>query len=109
VPARFSLDDYRKRQMKFPKRPSHDVTIRFSRDVARWVREDREYRGERIDETPEGDLIVTHRAGNLAYLLNRVLQYGKNAEILAPAEVRAEMRRHLDAALAALGSPKTSA
>ncbi len=106
VPARFTLDAYRKREMKFPKRPAQTVKVRFAREVARWVREDRDYRGEPVEETPEGDLIVTHKAGSLPFLVNRLLQYGKNAEVLSPPEVRAEMRRTLDRALEAVAGPK---
>jgi len=103
VPARFTLDAYRKREMKFPKRPAQTVKVRFAREVARWMREDRDYRGDPVEETAEGDLIVTHKAGSLPYLVNRLLQYGKNAEVIAPPEVRAEMRRPIEQALAGLG------
>ncbi len=95
VPAGFSIERYERREMNFPRRSEVTATVRFSRAVARWVREAR--KDDRIEETPEGDLIVTMRALSVPWLLNEVLGYGPNAEIVGPPEIRRAMREHLAA------------
>jgi proteasome accessory factor C len=93
IPEDWSIERFEKREMNFPRRAEITARVRFSRAVARWVREAR--KGEPIEETPSGDLIVTIRALSLPWLLNEVLGYGLNAEILGPPEVRRAMREHL--------------
>jgi proteasome accessory factor C len=94
-PRGFSLERFEKREMNFPRHFEVTATVRFARAVARWVREAR--KGERMEETAEGDLVVTMRAASVPWLLNEVLGYGPNAELLGPPELRKAMRAHLAA------------
>lgn len=94
-PRGFSLERFEKREMNFPRRFEVTAEVRFARAVARWVREAR--KGERMTETKEGDLVVTMKAASMPWLLNEVLGYGPNAEVLGPPEVRKAMRAHLAA------------
>jgi predicted DNA-binding transcriptional regulator YafY len=91
----FSLERFEKREMNFPKRFDVTATVRFSRAVARWVREAR--KGEAMQEARDGDLLVTMRAASVPWLLNEVLGYGPNAEIVGPPEMRRAMAEHLAA------------
>lgn len=95
----FRLDRFEKREMNFPRRFEVTARVRFSKDVARWVREAR--KGDPMEETREGDLVVTMKAASIPWLLNEVLGYGPNAEVLGPPEVRRAMREHLAAMRAA--------
>ncbi len=95
VPAKFNLKKFEKIDMNFRKRFSHTVKVRFDRSVARYVRESR--REDKIDEAPDGSLLVTMKVANAPWLLNEVLQYGTAAEIVEPAEMRKAMREHLAA------------
>jgi proteasome accessory factor C len=96
----FSLERFEKREMNFPRRFEVTATVRFSRAVARWVKEAR--KGERMEETKDGDLVVTMRAASVQWLLNEVLGYGPNAEVVGPPEVRKAMAEHLAGLRAAM-------
>jgi proteasome accessory factor C len=65
-----------------------DVTVRFSPAVARWL-------GERFPDARQvdgGAVEVTYRVVEPAWLVRMVLQYGPDAEIIAPEAYRDAMR-----------------
>jgi len=74
-----------------------NVRVRFSSEVARWIRE----AYAEIVEKDDGDdgLTVSFRTNNPRWAALWVLPYGENAEILEPAEARAEMRKIVRAML----------
>jgi predicted DNA-binding transcriptional regulator YafY len=59
------------------------VRVRYSPAVARWIEE----RMEAVRQ-PDGSVIATHEVADTQWLLRHVLQYGPDAEVLAPAEAR---------------------
>lgn len=65
------------------------VRVRFSRRVARWVRE----RYPRCEDAGDGRVVVTFLATSVAWLVRRVLEYGPEAEVLEPPVYREAMRR----------------
>ncbi|HKY76174.1 MAG TPA: WYL domain-containing protein, partial [Acidimicrobiia bacterium] len=72
----------------FHPRPSdRRVTLLLNAD-ARWVPES--YPVESVEETPEGRLKVVLVANERAWLERLLLRLGPSAEVLEPAEVRAE-------------------
>lgn len=93
LPAKFSLERFERHDMNFRRRFPQTVKVRFDRSVARYVRESR--REDKIDEAPDGSLLVTMKVANTAWLLNEVLQYGTAAEIVEPPEIRKAMREYL--------------
>ena len=66
------------------------VTIRYSPAIARWIAE-REGRG--VD--PVGSLTLELPCADADWAVRHVLQYGPDAEVLGPAEIREAVRRRL--------------
>lgn len=65
-----------------------EVRVRFSGDVARWVRE-----RYAVEEEADGSVSVTVRTASLDWLVRMVLHYGDAAEVLDPPAYREAMRR----------------
>jgi len=70
------------------------LVVRYGPAVARWIAE-RE--GGTIDE--DGSVTVTHPLADVDWAMRHVLQYGADAEVLAPIDVRDAVARRLDAML----------
>lgn len=68
------------------------VTIRYSPAIARWIAE-RE--GKELE--PGGGLTVEHPCADAEWAVRHVLQYGPDAEVVGPAEIRAAARERLEA------------
>ncbi len=69
-----------------------EVVVRFGPAVARWLAE----RFPEARRRPDGGLEVTYRVVEPAWLVRTVLQYGEDAEVVAPAAYRAAVRRALN-------------
>lgn len=65
-----------------------EVVVRYSPEIARWLRE----RGP-VEEGDDGSVIIRHRVADRRWIIRHTLQYGGEAEILEPAELREELRR----------------
>jgi predicted DNA-binding transcriptional regulator YafY len=63
------------------------VRVRYSPRIARWLAE-----REEGDRSPNGALTVTHRVADPQWIVRHVLQYGPDAEVLEPEEVRGWVR-----------------
>ena len=61
-----------------------EVTVKFSPEIARWLEE----RYPAANRQADGSAVVTFRVADPAWLVRHVLQYGPDAEVLAPAEYR---------------------
>ena len=66
------------------------MTVRYSPRIARWVSE-RE--GEPLD--PDGSLTLEHPVADESWAIRHVLQYGPDAELLEPRELRERVREGL--------------
>jgi proteasome accessory factor C len=64
-----------------------EVRVRYSPRIARWLAEHMQLQCE-----ADGALVVPHRVADLDWLVRHVLQYGQDAEVLAPPEARARVR-----------------
>lgn len=84
-------DDLAQRDLTFdaPADGVDQVVVRFSPAVSRWARE----RYPAADTDEMGRTQVTFQVANPAWLVSQVLQYGADAEVIAPAEYRELMRR----------------
>ncbi len=60
-----------------------EALVRYSPRIARWLRE----RGP-VEEQDDGSVVIRHRVADLRWLVRHVLQYGAEAEVLEPPEVR---------------------
>jgi len=61
-----------------------EVVVRYSPRIARWL-------AERTPHEPQedGGIVVCHRVADVRWIVRHGLQYGAEAEVLEPAEVRA--------------------
>lgn len=75
-----------------------NVTIRFSPRQARWIRERRWHPSARIQERLDGGCILRMRLAPTSELLRWVMQFGADAELLAPKRLRADVARGLSRA-----------
>lgn len=67
------------------------VRVRFSPYQARWVRERRYHPSQENEEQSDDSLIVTVRVAGTAEVKRWVLGYGREAEVLEPTALRAEI------------------
>ena len=72
--------------------PAQVMTVRYSPRIARWICE-RE--GGTLDA--DGSLVREYPLGDMGWAVRHVLQYGPDAEVIAPAELREEIIRRLEA------------
>jgi proteasome accessory factor C len=68
------------------------LTVRYSPSIARWIAE-----REGAEPAEDGSLTLEHPLADLDWAARHVLQYGPDAQILAPEAARAELRRRLEA------------
>jgi len=80
------------------------VRVRFSREIAHSIAERTWHPSQRIDALPDGGVELSFTAGGRLEILSWILSYGSMAELLEPAELRAELAR-TTAAMAAAYSP----
>lgn len=75
---------------------TYEVRIRFDAYQARFVREQADkYPDQRVEELPDGGLILTLYTSGLGRLKRWVLSFGHRAEVLAPAFLRDEVAEEL--------------
>lgn len=76
-----------------------NVAIRFAPRQARWIRERRWHSSARIQERLDGGCVLRMRVAVTSELRRWTLQFGAEAEVLAPRSFRRLMARELRAAL----------
>jgi predicted DNA-binding transcriptional regulator YafY len=76
------------------------VAIQFDEYQARWIRERNWPAGHKLEELADGALILRFETGGLEGVKQWVMQYGAQAEVLAPLELRQmvveELRRGVE-------------
>lgn len=83
-PEEFSVDDVvRDGRVFHAESPPTSMTVRYSPRISRWIAE-----RERGVERPDGSLVVEHPVADIEWAIRHVLQYGPDAEIVEPAELR---------------------
>jgi predicted DNA-binding transcriptional regulator YafY len=75
-----------------------NVAIRFAARQARWIRERPWHRSARIQERLDGGCVLRMRVAVTSELRRFVMQFGSEAEVLAPKALREEVARDLRAA-----------
>jgi predicted DNA-binding transcriptional regulator YafY len=65
-----------------------EVVIRFAPQAARYIREKRWHDSQQIQEQDDGELILKFQTSGLGEVKRWVLQYGGNAEVVAPDSLR---------------------
>jgi len=94
VPADFDVEEHLTGARVYKPRDAVqqiDVDVRYAPAVARWIRErlegDRDWAAARRD-LADGSIELTHRVADLRWLVEHVLQYGPDAEVLRPDAAR---------------------
>lgn len=78
-----------------------EVVVRFGARQARWIRERRWHKSARVQGTIDGGCVLRFAVTGLAEVRRWVMQFGSEAEVLAPAVLRRQVEAELTAALAA--------
>ena len=79
--------------------------IWFDNYQARYIRARQWHPTQTIDEHDDGTLTLRFRSGALAEVRRWVMSYGSHAEVLAPAELRAEVNEEGAAMVARYRQP----
>lgn len=74
---------------------SVEVVIRFAPQAARYVREKRWHDSQIIQEQKGGGLVLKFQTSGLGEVKRWVLQYGGNAEVIAPENLREECKKEI--------------
>jgi proteasome accessory factor C len=90
IPATFSVDEHLDDRKVLRVGEARRMRVRYSPRIARWIAEREE--GEVAED---GSLIVEHPLADVQWGVRHVLQYGPDAEVLEPEEVRQEIGRRL--------------
>ena len=77
-----------------------DVVVRFAADQAPYVRERIWHPSQKLEELPDGRVVLRLRAGGFFEIRSWVLSFGAAAEVLEPEELREAVRAEMRAALA---------
>lgn len=82
-PETFSVSEYVRDGMVFRAEEAPTMTVRYSARIARWIAE-----REGVEAGQDGSVTVEHPMADLDWAVRHVLQYGADAEVLAPGELR---------------------
>jgi proteasome accessory factor C len=90
IPTTFSVDEHLNDRKVLRVGAPATMRVRYSPRIARWIAE-----REGVEPDADGWLTMTHPLLDVQWGVRHVLQYGPDAEVLEPAEVRAEVARRL--------------
>jgi predicted DNA-binding transcriptional regulator YafY len=76
-----------------------NVTVRFAARQARWIRERKWHRTARIQDRLDGGCVLRLRVAGLGEVKRWVMQFGAEAEVLAPRRLRSEVVESLNRAI----------
>lgn len=79
-----NVDDLFREKRAFVGSPPGKLRVRYSPKVARWISE-----RDQGSANPDGSLEVEYPMADISWAVHHVLQYGREAEVIAPEEVRA--------------------
>jgi len=91
-PKDFSLEEYTRGWWDVFGGEPANVAVRFGRRVADLIRDQAPRAGQTIQELPGGDILYRVRVSGLDEISWWLLQYGPDAEVLEPKELRQRMR-----------------
>jgi proteasome accessory factor C len=90
IPATFSVDEYLGDRKVLRMGESRTMRVRYTPRIARWIAE-----REGVELDADGSLTMEHPLADVQWGVRHVLQYGPDAEVLEPPDVRDEIRRRL--------------
>ena len=93
IPESFSIDQYLAKTFHQTVGPvTYDIGVRFSPYQAQWIRERRWHPTQKIQENEDGSLTLSLSVGALDAVKRWIMQYGAQAEVLEPKELRDMVR-----------------
>ncbi len=90
LPENFSLDAVLQDGMAFRAEQAAVLQVKYSPRIARWIAE-----RAGVPLAEDGSLLLEHPLADTGWAVRHVLQYGPDAEVLSPPDVRAEVLRRL--------------
>lgn len=98
IPKEFNMEDYFKPSWQIVRygKPV-DVVLRFSKDVARWIKRRKWHPSQQIEENKDGSLIFKVKLEGTEEIKWWTYNWIPHCEILAPAELRKEAIRDIKA------------
>jgi predicted DNA-binding transcriptional regulator YafY len=73
------------------------VTLRFTASLADFVREQVWFPGQTIDSEPDGQIRVTFPVGDYPEIIQEILGYGPEVEVIEPQDLRTIIRERIEA------------
>jgi predicted DNA-binding transcriptional regulator YafY len=92
VPEDFDPGDYLTPTRVYRAEGDVEVRVRYSPKIARWVRERAAAGMMGWEEESDGSVVLCHRVADPHWVVGHALDYGPEAEILEPEELRALVR-----------------
>jgi proteasome accessory factor C len=99
VPESFSIDEVLRDGRALQGEGPGILRIRYSPRIARWIAE-----REGVALDTDGSVTVEHPLADVEWAVRHVLQYGPEAEVLSPDEVRTAVRQKLEGMAAVAGA-----
>jgi predicted DNA-binding transcriptional regulator YafY len=94
--AEFSVEKYMQSAFQTERGGEvEEVWVRFDAQQARYMRERRWHASQRIEELPDGGVILQFRTGGLGEVKRWVMQYGGHAEVLRPEALRQAVKEEV--------------
>ncbi|MEP7087665.1 MAG: WYL domain-containing protein [Gemmatimonadota bacterium] len=94
TPSGFTLEQVLANGRPFDGREIATMRVRYSPRIAQWIAE-----RESAPMNDDGSITVSHQVADRDWAVRHVLQYGPDAEIVEPAELRSELVQRLTAML----------
>ena len=92
IPTTFSVDEHLNDRKVLRTGAPAKMRVRYSPRIARWIAE-----REGLEPDVDGSLTMDHPLLDVQWGVRHVLQYGPDAEVLEPHDVRAEVARRVEA------------
>lgn len=101
-PAGIDVRDYLRKSLDHSAEEAaeHDVRVALDARSAFYAREQPWHPSQRLKTLPDGRVELTIRVNDLPGAMNLVLHWGRHVEVLAPAQLRDDVRQELQAAAA---------
>jgi predicted DNA-binding transcriptional regulator YafY len=68
------------------------VKVKFSGDIARWIKENNYHPTQEVEELEGGSIIMSFTTSGLSEVKGWILKYGASAEVLEPESLREEIK-----------------
>lgn len=94
---KFSIEDYLGASFSLERGPEPmEVTISFDSYAARWIKERCWHESQQLEEQADGSVVLRLKVSGLGEVKRWIMGFGSHAEILAPHELRIEVKREIE-------------